>query len=161
MLNRIRYACRALHGGRRADLQLDDELRFHVDLEADLLTRQGVSPDRARTMALRKFGGVERVKEECRESRGLGWLDATSRTMRYATRTLRRNPAYTLLSIVVLGLGIGANTAMFSVVNAVLLRDLPFHDPSRVVDINEYSNGRPTAIAPANFVDWQRLSRSD
>jgi putative ABC transport system permease protein len=137
MLNRIRYAFRALRGGRRADLQLDDELQFHVDLEADLLTRQGVSPERAKTMALRKFGGVERVKEECRESRGLGWLDATSRTLRYATRTLRRNPAYTLLSIVVLGLGIGANTAMFSVIHGVLLKPLPYVDGDRLMLIQQ------------------------
>jgi putative ABC transport system permease protein len=137
MLNRIRYAFRALRGGRRTDLQLDDELQFHVDLEADLLTRQGVSPDRARTMALRKFGGVERVKEECRESRGLGWLDATSRTLRHATRTLRRNPAYTLLSIVVLGLGIGANTAMFSVIHGVLLKPLPYVEGERLMLIQQ------------------------
>jgi putative ABC transport system permease protein len=137
VLNRIKYAVRALRGGRRTDLQLDDELQFHVDLEADLLTRQGVAPDRARTMALRKFGGVERVKEECRESRGLGWLDAISRTLRYAFRTLRRNPAYTLLSIVVLGLGIGANTAMFSVIHGVLLKPLPYVEGDRLMLIQQ------------------------
>ena len=137
MLNRIKYAFRALRRGRRADRQLDDELQFHVDLEAELLTRQGVSPDQAKTMAMRKFGGVERVKEECRESRGLGFLDATSRTLRYAIRTLRRNPAYTLLSIAVLGLGIGANTAMFSVIHGVLLKPLPYVEGDRLMLIQQ------------------------
>ena len=88
MFNRIRHAFRALRGGQAVDRQLDAELRFHVDLEADLLVKHGMSPEHARTAALRKFGGVERVREECRETRGLGWFDATSRTLRYAFRSL-------------------------------------------------------------------------
>jgi putative ABC transport system permease protein len=80
--------------------------------------------------------------------------------LRHAVRVLRKTPVFTLVVIFTLAVGIGANTAMFSVVNAVLLEGLPFRDPSRVVDINEYNEGRPTAIAPANFVDWRAMSRS-
>jgi putative ABC transport system permease protein len=87
-------------------------------------------------------------------------MDRFIQDLRHAVRVLRKTPAFTLVVIFTLGLGIGANTAMFSVVNAVLLQDLPFQDPSHVVDINEYSNGAPTAIAPANFVDWRRMARS-
>ena len=87
-------------------------------------------------------------------------MDRLSQDFRHAVRVLRKTPVFTLVVIFTLALGIGANTAMFSVVNAVLLQDLPFAEPSRVVDINEYSNDRPTAIAPANFVDWRRMARS-
>jgi putative ABC transport system permease protein len=87
-------------------------------------------------------------------------MDRLLQDLRHAVRVLLKTPVFTVVVIFTLALGIGANTAMFSVVNAVLLQDLPFHDPARVVDINEYSNGNPTAIAPANFVDWRRMSRS-
>ena len=137
MFNRIRHAFRAMRGGQAVDTQLDDELLFHVDLEADLLVKQGMSPEQARTAALRKFGGVERVREECRDTRGLGWFDATSRTLRYSFRSLRRNPAYSVLSILVLGLGIGANTAMFSVIHGVLLKPLPYVEGDRLVLIQQ------------------------
>ena len=87
-------------------------------------------------------------------------MDHFIQDMRHATRVLLKTPVFTLVVIFTLALGIGANTAMFSVVNAVLLQALPFRDATRVVDINEYDRSGPTAIAPANFVDWQRLSRS-
>jgi putative ABC transport system permease protein len=87
-------------------------------------------------------------------------MDRFAQDLRHAVRVLRKTPVFTLVVVFTLALGIGANTAMFSVVNAVLLQDLPFSDPSRVVDINEYNNGGATAIAPANFVDWRRMTRS-
>jgi predicted permease len=87
-------------------------------------------------------------------------MDRFIQDLRHATRVLLKTPVFTLVVIFTLALGIGANTAMFSVVNAVLLQALPFRDASRVVDLNEYDRSGPTAIAPANFVDWQRLSRS-
>jgi putative ABC transport system permease protein len=87
-------------------------------------------------------------------------MDRFAQDLRHAVRVLRKTPVFTLVVVFTLALGIGANTAMFSVVNAVLLQDLPFSDPSRVVDINEYNNGGATAIAPANFVDWRRMARS-
>ena len=87
-------------------------------------------------------------------------MDRLIQDFRHAVRVLRKTPVFTLVVIFTLALGIGANTAMFSVVNAVLLQDLPFADPARVVDINEFNNDRPTAIAPANFLDWRRMARS-
>jgi predicted permease len=87
-------------------------------------------------------------------------MDRFSQDLRHALRVLRKTPVFTLVVIFTLALGIGANTAMFSVVNAVLLQGLPFREASRIVDINEWNNGGPTAIAPANFVDWRRMARS-
>jgi predicted permease len=87
-------------------------------------------------------------------------MDRFIQDLRHASRVLRTTPVFTLVVIFTLALGIGANTAMFSVVNAVLLQGLPFSDAARVVDINEYDRTGPTAIAPANFVDWQRMARS-
>ena len=87
-------------------------------------------------------------------------MDRLLQDVRHAIRVLRKTPVFTLVVIFTLALGIGANTAMFSVVNAVLLQGLPFRDASRIVDVNEWSEQRPTAIAPANFLDWQRMSRS-
>jgi putative ABC transport system permease protein len=87
-------------------------------------------------------------------------MDRLLQDVRHAVRVLGRTPVFTLVVILTLAVGIGANTAMFSVVNAVLLQDLPFRDAARVVDINEYDRSGPTAIAPANFVDWRRMSRS-
>ena len=87
-------------------------------------------------------------------------MDRFIQDLRHAVRVLRKTPAFTLVVIFTLAIGIGANTAMFSVVNAVLLEDLPFRDAARVVDINEYVGEQPTAIAPANFLDWRRQARS-
>ena len=87
-------------------------------------------------------------------------MDRLLQDLRHAVRVLLKTPVFTLVVIFTLALGIGANTAMFSVVNAVLLQDLPFRDPARVVDLNEYDRSGPTAIAPANFVDWRRMARS-
>ncbi len=119
------------------DEQLDTELQFHLDLEAKRLVDQGVSPGEARRSARTRFGGVERVSEECREQRGLLWLDRTARTVRYAARTLRRQPGFALVAILVLGLGIGANTAMFSVIYGVLLKPLPYVEGDRLVLLQE------------------------
>ena len=137
MLQRIRRQLRAWRQREQLDDQLDTELQFHLDLEAKRLVEQGVTPDEARRHARTRFGGVDRVSEECRDQRGLLWLDRTARTVRYAARTLRRQPGFALVAILVLGLGIGANTAMFSVIYGVLLKPLPYVDGDRLVLLQE------------------------
>ena len=137
MLQRIRRQLRAWRQREQLDDQLDTELQFHLDLEAKRLVEQGQTPDEARRHARTRFGGVDRVSEECRDQRGLLWLDRTARTVRYAARTLRRQPGFALVSILVLGLGIGANTAMFSVIYGVLLKPLPYVDGDRLVLLQE------------------------
>jgi predicted permease len=116
---------------------MDQELQFHLDLETNRLVQQGLPPDEARTRALRTFGGVEKVREECREARRTSWADTLGRNTRYAWRALRRQPGYVAAVIVTLGLGIGANTAMFSVIDGVLLKPLPYPGSDRLVLIKE------------------------
>ncbi len=137
MISRLVRRLKRLRHGAALDGQLDAELQFHLDLEAGRHRRQGLSPDEARTAALRAFGGIERVREECRDARKTSWADAISRNSRYALRLLRRQPGYALAVIGTLGLGIGANTAIFSVINGVLLKPLPYVDSHQLVLIRQ------------------------
>jgi len=137
MWTRLLRRLRALRAGPVLDGQLDRELQLHLELETDRLVRAGMSAPEARTAALRAFGGVERVREECRDTRGVSWADTLRRNLRGATRLIRRQPGYALAVIGTLGLGIGATTAMFSIVHGVLLKPLPYADGERLVLVRQ------------------------
>ena len=111
---------------------MDQELQFHLDLETNRLLQQGLTPGPGAYRALRTFGGVEKVREECREARRTSWADTLGRNIRYARRALRRQPGYVAAVVVTLGLGIGANTAIFSVIDGVLLKPLPYASGDRL-----------------------------
>ena len=152
--------------GERRDRDFDVELESHLQLHIDDGLRRGLSAAEARRQAVLKIGGLERTREQHRDRRGLPALETLLRDLRYAVRVLRQRPGYSMAAIVVLALGIGANTAIFSVVHAVLLRPLPFPDADRLTFVwhtpppDAFPGMTRFAVSPANFLDWQRQARS-
>lgn len=129
-----------------ADRDLDAEVRAHLDLLTQEKLQQGLPPDEARRAAWIELGGLEQVKEEVRSARAGAWLEQFWQDVRYGARMLRRNPGFTAVAVVTLALGIGVNTAIFSVVNAVLLHKLPFPQPDQLVTIGEFEPDSAKAV---------------
>lgn len=143
--------------------ELDNELQFHVEELVQEKIARGLTPDEARREAALEFGGQEQIKEELRDVHRIPLVDPVLTETRYAWRVLRRSPSFSLTIIATLALGIGANTAVFSAIDAVLLRPLPYPNPDRLVVLHEYRSKqeRPeTFLAPARLEDWSRLNGS-
>jgi predicted permease len=158
----LRVAFRSLLR-RRAERDLDDEMRYHLDLEIDAQRNAGLAPDEARHAALRAMGAVEKSKEECRDLRRGRLASEFVSDLRYAARALRRSPGFAMLAIAIMAVGIGANTAVFSVVNGVLLKSLPYPDADRIVVLRTaaLTTGEINPlVALANFWDWRAQTTS-
>ncbi|MGH9351247.1 MAG: permease prefix domain 1-containing protein [Terriglobia bacterium] len=146
---------------KRVERELDAELRDHIERAAAENIRKGMTESEARRAALLTFGGLEQAKEECREARGTLWLENTLQDLRYAFRTLRKSRGFAAAAICTLALGIGANTAMFDVINGVLLRPLPYKNPGRLVDVEQrLRTGEAWTFSYPNYVDLARQNRS-
>jgi len=146
---------RALVRGRRDDQETEEELRFHLEMETRKYFEAGMDEPDARRLARLRLGGMQQVKEDVREARGIGALETLGSDLRYATRRLARDWRFTLLAGLILALGIGANTAMFSVVNGVFSRSLPFRDSDRLVHLyqNDRDSGQPALTSYPAFED--------
>jgi predicted permease len=146
--------CRTLFRKDRLDRELDDELRAYVDLLTERKIRAGLDPGAARRAALVETGGVEQVKEQVRDARTGAWFDQVLQDVRIGLRMLRRAPSFVAVAVVTLALGIGANTAIFSVVYGVLLRPAPFADLDRLVMVWETDRHSSTTREPASVPDY-------
>lgn len=147
-----------LLGRRRAEEEIDEELRFHIDMEAEALRRQGLDPAEARRRARLAFGGEDRWRESVRSARGTAWLEDSVRDVRTAVRSLGRTPGFTAAAVGTLALGVGATAAVYSVVDQVVFRPLPYDQPEELVAVWHTDAARGieegTTSWP-NFRDWR------
>ncbi|HYP00277.1 MAG TPA: ABC transporter permease [Pyrinomonadaceae bacterium] len=141
--------------------EMEEELRFHLRMRAELNMQRGMTPEEAERAALGSFGNWVRIKEACRDIKGGGVVETLLQDVKFGARVLRKNLGFTLVAVLTLALGIGASTAIFSVVNAVLLRPLQYPNAERIVAIQELNQkGSRVQVTPANFLDWRAQQTS-
>ncbi len=160
MLARIQSIFRNLLHEETVERNLDEELRSSLEILTEEKMQSGLSPAAARREALIELGGLEQVKEEVRERRAGNLLAGFGRDLRYGVRVLRRSPGFTLAAVLTIALGIGANSAVFSVVDPVLLRPLPYPDPSQLVQLWLNSNSIPYVLSGPEYFDYRECQRS-
>ena len=150
-------------GRRRARADLDDEMRLHLELERERLLDAGLTPAAAARAARRRLGNTTLIREDTRAVWGWRWLDGLGRDVRLVARGLRRSPGFTAIVVAVLGLGIGATSTIFSVVNAALLQPLPYPDADRLVVVDDVLDDDPAStmlVSAGQYESWATLSRS-
>lgn len=160
-LERLRYAARTLIRRAETERDLDDELSLHLEIETERNIRTGLPPREARRQAQVAFGAVERFREESRDARGTRWLEELWQDGRYGVRGLRKTPAFTVVVVLTLAIGIAGSTTVFSVLNPYLLRELPFRDAGRLVQIGQIdpvTQWDGARFSPAMIEDWRERS---
>jgi hypothetical protein len=150
---------------RRRDEELARELQCDLDLEEEVQRERGLSPEEAHFAAVRAFGNRTLIREQTRAVWTWNWLERLARDLKYGARTLRRSPSFSIVSVLVMALGIGATTSLFTIVRAVLLRPLPFRDPGNLVMLYEHYRQNTggdgfNAVAPGDYRDWRSQTHS-
>ncbi len=146
VLSDLLYRFRALLRRQSMETELDEELRAHLEHQVEKYVQSGVPVEEARRRARLEFGGLDQVKEECRDARGVGFIETLIHDLRYSVRTLAKNPAFTTVTVLTLALGIGVNTAIFSLINAVMLKSLPVRQPEQLVLFQWSTKGWPIMV---------------
>ncbi len=152
---------RALLVRRRFDSDVEEEIRFHLEMEAAKHAATGMPLPAARSAARHNFGSVVGAREGVRDAHGLTPVDDLRRDLRFAARSLGRAPAYTAVALITLALGIGATITVFTLVNATLIRPLPFHEPQRLMAVRGVMrDGRAIPVSVPNYLDWKQQNQS-
>jgi hypothetical protein len=162
-LRKLLMQCQMLLRRDRAGEQLQHELQFHLDQQIAENLAAGISPEEARHAALRTFGNPAALRDQARATWSWQWLEMFLRDLRFGIRALARSPGFSILAILVMGLGIGANVALFTVVRSVLLKPLPFKDQDRLVRLYEadaHGAFQDNVLAGGTFASWQSQSHS-
>src|SRR5215831_15685516 len=163
MLNKLRLRLRALFFKSKMEDELEAELQFHLEREIEENIIRGMTPEEARYAANRSFGGVERVKEESRDERGIRLLEELWQDLRYGTRTLLKRPGFTLAAVLTLALGIGANTAIFTIVHGVLLRPLDYPKPDQLMYLTAEApaiGSARNALSVPEYTEFRQMNQS-
>jgi predicted permease len=163
MLSDFLLRVRAIFQRKSVEQDLDEELRFHFDQQVEKWVAQGISQAEARRRARLAIGGDQQIKEECRDARGVRVLETIAQDVRFGLRSLKKSPGFTAVAILTLTLGIGVNTALFTIVHGVLLNPLPFSHPDRLVSLwerNVIEEGAYNVVSGGIFTDWQKQAAS-
>ena len=152
---------KSLFRKRALDAQLDSELRFHIEKLMNDNIAAGMAPEEARRQAILEFGGQEQLKEELRDVYRIRLIETTLANLKSGFRFIRKSPSFSIAVILTLALGIGANSAVFSAIDAILLRPLPFPDGDQLTELHQYKpkvKDPQTRVAPVRLEDWNRMN---